>query len=60
LPASYIFEGMRAVILDGEVPLDLLLTAGALNIIWIGFGMAIFLAFFRGARERGTLLQLVG
>jgi len=58
LPASYIFEGMRAVILDGEVQIDLLLTAGALNIIWIGLGMAAFLAFFRTARERGTLLQL--
>ena len=58
LPASYIFEGMRAVILDGEVRVDLLLRAGALNIIWIGLCMAAFLAFFRTARERGTLLQL--
>ncbi len=58
LPASYIFEGMRAVILDGEVRVDLLLRVGALNIIWIGLGMAAFLAFFRTARERGTLLQL--
>nr|TFG54510.1 MAG: ABC transporter permease [Hyphomicrobiales bacterium] len=58
LPASYIFEGMRAVILQGEVRLDLLLMAGVLNVIWIGCGMAAFLAFFRTARERGTLLQL--
>ena len=58
LPASYIFEGMRAVILQGEVRIDLLLTAAALNIVWIGLGMAAFLAFFRTARERGTLLQL--
>jgi ABC-2 type transport system permease protein len=55
LPPSYIFEGMRAVVLQGEVRLDYLLTAGALNLIWIGFGVVIFLAFFRTARERGTL-----
>lgn len=58
LPASYIFEGMRAVILHNEVRLDLLLAAGLLNLIWIGSGMAAFLAFFRTARARGTLLQL--
>ena len=58
LPPSYIFEGMRAVVLHGEVRLDLLIKAGALNLIWIGFGVAVFLTFFRTARERGTLLQL--
>ena len=58
LPASYIFEGMRAVVLNGEIRLDLLLNAALLNLVWIGAGMAAFLAFFRTARERGTLLQL--
>ena len=57
-PAAYIFDGMRAALLTGEVRLDLLAIAGALNIVWIGLGMAAFLAFFRTARERGTLLQL--
>ena len=33
LPPSYIFEGMRAVVLHGEVRLDYLLTASALNLI---------------------------
>jgi len=58
LPASYIFEGMRAVILNGEIRFDLLIKAALLNVVWIGGGMAAFLAFFRTARERGTLLQL--
>ncbi|MEY4880186.1 MAG: hypothetical protein RJB62_1655 [Pseudomonadota bacterium] len=58
LPAAYIFDGMRAALLTGEIRLDLLAIAGALNIAWIGLGMAAFLAFFRTARERGTLLQL--
>ena len=58
LPPSYIFEGMRWVVLEGEVRLDLLLMAGMMNLIWIGVGVVLFLAFFRAARERGTLLQL--
>jgi ABC-2 type transport system permease protein len=58
LPASYIFEGMRAVILDGEVRFDLLAYAALADLVWMAAGMAVFLAFFRTARERGTLLQL--
>jgi ABC-2 type transport system permease protein len=58
LPASYIFEGMRAVILNGEVRFDLLAYAALADLVWIAAGMTAFLAFFRTARERGTLLQL--
>jgi ABC-2 type transport system permease protein len=58
LPASYIFEGMRAVVLNGEIRFDLLGIAAIANVVWIAAGMTIFLAFFRTARERGTLLQL--
>ena len=58
LPPSYIFEGMRAVVLRGELRLDLLLMAGVMNLVWIGGGVLLFLTFFRAARERGTLLQL--
>jgi len=58
LPPSYIFEGMRQVVLQGEVRLDLLLMAGVMNLVWIGVGVMLFLTFYRAARERGTLLQL--
>lgn len=58
LPASYIFEGMRAVILNGEIRFDLLASAALMNLVWIAAGMTVFLACFRIARERGTLLQL--
>lgn len=58
LPASYIFDGMRAILLDHVVRIDLLLIAGALNLVWLGLGVWAFLAFFRAARERGTLLQI--
>jgi ABC-2 type transport system permease protein len=58
LPASYIFTGMRAILLDHHVRIDLLLIAGALNILWLALGIGAFLAFYRSARERGSLLQL--
>jgi ABC-2 type transport system permease protein len=58
LPPAYIFDGMRAVLLEGVVRFDLLAIAAVLNLVWIALGMAAFLAFFRTARERGTLLQL--
>ena len=58
LPASYIFEGMRAILLQQSVRLDLLFVAGALNLVWIALGIGAFLWFYRAARERGTLLQV--
>jgi ABC-2 type transport system permease protein len=58
LPASYVFEGMRAVLIDGIVRTDLLLYAALLNLVWLAGGIAGFLIFHRQARERGMLLQL--
>ena len=58
LPATYVFEGMRAIIVDGEVRTDLLITAALINVVFVAVGMAVFLAFFRTARRRGQLLQI--
>jgi ABC-2 type transport system permease protein len=58
LPASYIFNGMRAILLHETVRLDLLAIAGALNLVWLAIGVAAFLWSYQAARERGTLLQL--
>src|SRR5262245_11741266 len=58
LPASYIFEGMRAVLIEHSVRPDLLLTAVGLNVLWLAVGVAGFLTFHRQARERGMLLQV--
>jgi len=58
LPPSYIFEGMRAVLIQHDVRLDLLAQAAALNIVWIIAGTFSFLAFYARSRVRGTLLQL--
>ena len=58
LPASYIFNGMRAVLIDHVVRIDLLIPAAALNLVWIALGMGAFLMFHAQARERGMLLQV--
>jgi ABC-2 type transport system permease protein len=58
LPAAYVFEGMRAVLIDHTVRLDLMITGVALNLVWLAVGVAGFLIFHRQARERGMLLQV--
>jgi ABC-2 type transport system permease protein len=58
LPTSYVFEGMRAALIDHQFRWDLFRSAVILNIIYFGIGLALFLASFAGARKRGTLLQV--
>jgi ABC-2 type transport system permease protein len=58
LPAAYIFDGMRAILIDHVVRTDLLMKAGALNAVWLALGIAAFLNFHRAARDRGMLLQV--
>ncbi len=58
LPSSYVFEGMRAVLLEGNFRPDLLIKAAALNVVYLAFGIAAFLAFFKVARVRGQLLHV--
>ncbi len=58
LPASYIFEGMRDIVLNRTLHPQLLLIAGALNALWLAAGVAAFYAFYNKARDRGMLLQL--
>lgn len=58
LPATYVFEGMRAIIVDGVARGDLLVSAALINIVYVLVGMVVFLAFFRTARHRGQLLQI--
>lgn len=57
LPASYVFEGMRAVLLDHAFRLDYLIDALLLNAAYLGLGIGVFLATVHNARERGSLLQ---
>jgi ABC-2 type transport system permease protein len=58
LPTSYVFEGMRGVLLDSVFKWDLLFGAVALNAVYVAAGVGIFFTAFRGARRRGALLQM--
>jgi ABC-2 type transport system permease protein len=58
LPSSHVFEGMRAVIIDHSFRFDLLFNALALNVVYLGVGIAAFLLFFRAARVGGQLVHI--
>jgi ABC-2 type transport system permease protein len=58
LPATYVFEGMRAIMLEHVFRVDLLVQALSLNALYLAAGGVVFLAFFRAVRRRGLLLQM--
>jgi ABC-2 type transport system permease protein len=57
LPPTYVFEGMRALLIDQVFRADLMAQAFALNVAVFAAGVAGFLIFLRSARREGTLLQ---
>ena len=57
LPPTYVFEGMRSLLIDQEFRADLMAQAFALNAIVFAAGVAGFLIFLKSARREGTLLQ---
>lgn len=56
-PSAHVFEGMRALMVEGVFRWDLLLRALALDVVYLGAGAAIFAWAFAKAREEGKLLQ---
>ena len=56
LPATHVFEGMRAALLDGRVAWEHLGAAFALDAVWLAALGWVFLAQFRRARRTGALL----
>jgi ABC-2 type transport system permease protein len=57
LPPTYVFEGMRALVLEGTFRADLMLTAFALNLVYFAVAVTVFLGLLRSARRIGSLLQ---
>ncbi len=57
LPPTYVFEGMRALLIDHVFRLDLMLEALALNVVLFAAGALAFLALLASARRQGSLLQ---
>jgi ABC-2 type transport system permease protein len=57
LPPTYVFEGMRALLIGHVFRADLMLQAFAFNVVLFAAACAAFVLLLRSAREQGTLLQ---
>ncbi len=57
LPPTWVFEGMRTLLLEGQVRWSHIGVALLLNLIFMAIGYAIFRYFLHQARVSGTLLQ---
>jgi len=57
LPPTYVFEGMRALLIDKVFRADLMLQSLGLNAVLFAGCIAAFLALLRSARRNGSLLQ---
>lgn len=53
LPTSYIFQGMREVVLKGTMSRDLLLMSFVINSIWFIIGLSFFVFMFDKSKKKG-------
>ena len=58
LPPTYVFEGMRQLLVSHVFRADLMLDAAALNVVLFTAASVAFLLLLRSARRHGSLLQL--
>jgi ABC-2 type transport system permease protein len=56
LPPTYVFEGMRALLIDHSFRADLMVESLAINAVLLVASFAAFLALLRSARRHGSLL----
>jgi ABC-2 type transport system permease protein len=57
LPPTYVFEGMRVLLIEHEFRGDLMLTALAINVALFALAALAFLALLKSARRNGSLIQ---
>jgi len=57
LPPTYVFEGMRALLIDHVFRADLMAEALAFNVVLFAAASLAFVKLLRSARDQGTLLQ---
>ena len=57
LPPTYVFEGMRALLMQHTFRGDLMAAAFALNLVYFAAASLAFMALLNGARRQGSLLQ---
>lgn len=58
LPPTYVFEGLRALVLEQQFRGVDMLVAFALNLVYLGLGYAAFRWLLENARRAGTLVQM--
>jgi ABC-2 type transport system permease protein len=58
LPPTYVFEGLRAIVLHGEFRGDLMLWAFLLNLVYLAASVALFRYLIDSARTAGTLVHM--
>jgi ABC-2 type transport system permease protein len=57
LPPTYVFEGMRALLIEHTFRIDLMVWALALNAVYFAAAVAAFLKLLDSARRQGSLMQ---
>jgi len=57
LPPTYVFEGMRALMIEHTFRADLMIQALGLNAVWFAAATLAFLALLASARRNGSLMQ---
>ena len=58
LPSAHVFEGMRALLLDGMFRWDHFAWAAGLNVVYLALGVLLFRWAISYAREHGMLMQM--
>jgi len=58
LPASHVFEGMRAVMFEGTFSFKSLFNAVSLNLTYLAVAVLVFARAFNTARRQGLLLNI--
>lgn len=58
MPAAHVFEGMRAIVLQGQVSWGHMAAAFGLNIVWLAGGAWLFSKQFHAARVSGALINI--
>jgi ABC-2 type transport system permease protein len=57
LPPTYVFEGMRALLIEHVFRADLMISALAINALLLIGAFAGFMGLLRSAKHHGSLLQ---
>jgi ABC-2 type transport system permease protein len=57
LPPTYVFEGMRALLIGHQFRADLMVQAFFMNLVLFGAGATGFMLLLKAARRHGSLMQ---